>query len=1454
MRSEIYENTLDSSLVGHAYHKIIRNKNGKITGYQLLSANKKFFELFKTKKEDIINQDITILIPKLKVYYDKWVGTKSKGNRNIFEEYSDINNSWYQVEVVLDGDFFSIFVVDISHNKKNIEEFENFFSVNLDLLCIADTNGNFLKINNEWTNVLGYELDELEGKLFLDFVHPDDIKPTMEAIDRLKNNEKVINFVNRYRCKNGDYKYIEWRSHPHSKKNIIYAAARDITAKIVAEENLKKVLETQNILLNNVNTQIWYLASPYEYGAVNKSYAEFHGLEVEDMAFKNIYEVFKDKKEAEAKIEENRKIFFRKQAEVFEVYTKNFKGEHKYLSMSILPKIKERGNIEYVVCSAEDITEIKEKKEILKEAQNIGNIGHWEYNIAKKSFYWSKQTYKIYEQNSESFHPTMQKIFELHPKEERKKIINQLRALLKEKKETSLETKIITPSGRTKYIIQKSKMNYMNGEPSLIIGTVLDITELKKTELKLKSSETNFRTFFETMEDMLIISDRNGRIFYSNSSVLNKLGYSKDELEKLYIYSLHPKHMIGTAKKYFEFINNENRHNCQLPLEKKDGNLIHAETKIWIGQWNNNECVFSIIKDLSKEKEALDKFNKIFQENPALMVISSFPEREYLVANTSFYQKMGYGSSEILGKKTTELNFFVNKEHPIKIIEALVSKGKIKNLEVQLKTKFGETITGLYSGVVIKTHNKNLFLSVLVDITKQKRAERELILAKNVAEKVSKAKSEFLANMSHEIRTPMNAIIGLSKYALQETLSEEQRDIINKIYNSSQMLLSIINDILDYSKIEAGKLKLDIHSFNMDDVLENIRILFSDKIEEKKLDIYFDYDYSTMYSLEGDSLRLSQILINLIGNAIKFTDKGYIKLRILVEEIEGTQIILNFETIDTGIGLNPQNKTKLFEAFSQGDTSTTRKFGGTGLGLVISSKLVKSMGGEIQVDSEEGKGSAFSFRIPLAIKSIDNNMIYGAFENKETNVLVINDNSINIVTLINILEKFGLNVTEVKDTKDALITMRKYKERNKFFDYIFFDWDAHSDNPEYINEMKNKINAVRKSIDFMQKESSIVLMVYNIKKETSKIFQIDAFLHKPLIATNVYDTLLKVKGEKEKHSFKHDKIFIPDLSGKNILLVEDNEINQSISKYFLKKTNANIDIASNGREAVDKTSEKKYDIILMDLQMPIMDGYEAAGLIRKFCPEIPIVALSAAVTEDDKINTTKAGMNGHLSKPIEEKILYEELHKWIGEVNSIENLDITGEKKSIIPEFLEGFDLQLGLKRSDYNESLYNRLLISFKKQLSEDFSNISLMIKEKNETSTRMVHTLKGLAGMVGAIDLEATASKINNIFKTNDIVSDELFVNFEHDLAVVKKSLNEIKEIEITYSSNDKKQKESFDLLVDKLNNNELIEDNLIYDSVEYIKKVAPNIDINALKEFINSYEFDKALLLLKYIIKIK
>lgn len=1449
MKSEIYNNFLDSSLFGYAYHKLIKNYKNEIIDYEFVFTNKKFMEITKSKDEKLIDKTVGNLFPELKVFYDKWLISLMKENKKlIFEEYAKKSDKWYKVEVLLEKNkYLALLIVDVSDTHEKMEELQNFFSVNLDLLCIADIDGKFLKLNKEWENVLGYPIEFLEQNTAFHFIHPDDATKTLKAISKLKRNEKILNFVNRYRTKKGDYRYIEWRSH--SKNNIIYAAARDITEKIDIDLKLQKVLEDQNILLNNINTQVWYLIDSENYGAVNKSHADFFGLGTEEMAFKNIHNIFKNIEEGEKIINANKAVFFEKTAKITELFLKNFRGEYRYLSLCQVPKIKKNGEIEYVVCSAEDITEIKEKKEKLKEAQQIGKLGHWEYNVSTKKLYWSEQLYEIYEKSLENFKPDLKNSLKIYLKKDRKIIVEKLKELLNEGREFYYENKIITSRGHLRYIIQKAKVIFIDNKPSIIIGTVSDVTELKKTELKLKSSEANFRTFFDTMEDMLVITNIKGKILHCNTSALNKFEYSMEELKNIYIFNLHPKETIDNAKSKFKNIAENKKHKCQLPIKTKSERVIPAETRMWSGQWNNEECIFSIIKDISKEKEALDKFNKIFQENPALMVISSFPERVYINANSSFYQKIGYSSDEFLGRSTTEIDLFVDKQNQMFIINALLNKGRIKNMELQLKTREGSIITGLYSGVLINSNNKNLFLSVLVDITKQKKAEKELMKAKEIAEIASKTKSEFLANMSHEIRTPMNAIIGLSKYILQDSLNEEQKDVLNKIYSSSQLLLGIIDDILDYSKIEAGKLKLDIHTFNIDEVLENIRILFSDKVEEKELDLYFEYDKFFPKFLKGDSLRLSQILINLVGNAIKFTEKGFIKLRITPVKKEKNLVVIKFEIIDTGIGINKNKQSKLFEAFSQGDTSTTRKFGGTGLGLVISNELVNSMGGKVEIESKEAKGSRFYFEIPFETSTKNKSAEkYNEFRAEETNCLIINEKYNEVINLKNILLKFGVNVVSVENTKDALIKIKNYKESNKYFNYVFFDWNTNNKDLTYRDKSKNKINAIIENIDFPHKQTYFILIVYNIKKELSDISHIDAYLHKPLTDLNVYNTMLKVKGKNEEKLF-NEEVYIPNLSGKNILLVEDNEINQSISKYFLKKTNAFVDIAVNGKEAVEKTKLIDYHIIFMDLQMPIMDGYEASRIIKSFFPKLPIIALSAAVTNYDTGYYKNTIMDGQLSKPINEKELYKLLAKWLKSAQMLE-IEIKEKKNlNIIPEYLEGFDLKLGLKRSDYNEVLYHRLLLSFKNQLLSQYNDLIIRVREeKSKDIIRAIHTLKGLAGTVGAVNLENSAKKINEVYKNSGIVHNDMVLNLESSLNTVKSSLEEIKEKEIVYESTNEEQKEAFYLLIDKLENNELIEDYILYNCIEYIKRNNKEIDIVSFKKYIDFYEFEKALLLIK------
>ncbi|MEA3513114.1 MAG: ATP-binding protein [Campylobacterota bacterium] len=509
--------------------------------------------------------------------------------------------------------------------------------------------------------------------------------------------------------------------------------------------------------------------------------------------------------------------------------------------------------------------------------------------------------------------------------------------------------------------------------------------------------------------------------------------------------------------------------------------------------------------ELEKQKE---KFEAIYNDSKDAIAILDM-KSNFLEVNPAYIEMTGFSKEELL--QTSCLNLTVQKdvEPSKKAMQEVLEVGYIKNFEKSCKVKGNKTIITNMSMSLL--HNPDRILISLRDVTKQKQLEKEIIEAKDKAEESTKAKSEFLANMSHEIRTPMNGIIGMTHLVSETKLDETQKKYIDTINQSSNALLNIINDILDFSKIEAGKLTIEKIDFNLEKVLNDVKNLVKFKADEKGLNFEIIYDNSINLNLHGDSLRISQVLINLINNAIKFTDHGYVKIYIEKEDNKFT-----FKIEDSGIGMSKEQQSKLFQSFSQADGSTTRKYGGTGLGLSISKQLVELMDGKIWCDSVENRGSTFSFSLVLP------------------------------------------------------------KSQNKIVD-----------------------------------EDIIEYTIDDIKI----------------------------------------------LQGSDILLTEDNHTNQEIVIGLLENSGINIDVANNGKEAVDMfTSNKdKYELILMDLQMPIMDGYEATKLIRKDNSDIPMVALTANAMKEDIEKTKLSGMQEHLNKPIEVEKLYETLLKYISKkVNSEE--------------------------------------------------------------------------------------------------------------------------------------------------------------------------------------------------------
>jgi len=743
--------------------------------------------------------------------------------------------------------------------------------------------------------------------------------------------------------------------------------------------------------------------------------------------------------------------------------------------------------------------------------------------------------------------------------------------------------------------------------------------------------------------------------------------------------------------------------------------------------------------------------------------IMTIDDRQVVVGfNPACEAMWGYSADEVLGQEMTMLIPEYARENHLDNVHRFrdAEKGGIYMEDRGLKlfglTKSGDVFPAEVGISKNDVDGETFYSAFIKDITERVKTEAEIIEAKKAADAANQAKGDFLANMSHEIRTPMNAIMGLSDLCLRTELSPKQHDYLDKIHSSAEALLGIINDILDFSKIEAGKLDMESLPFEIDRVLDNLATVVTVKTREKGLELLFSRAPNVPPVLVGDALRLGQIMVNLVNNAVKFTETGEIVVTIEVTDSRDDEVTLKFSVRDTGIGMNEEQQGRLFKSFSQADTSTTRKYGGTGLGLAISKQLVELMGGEIHVESEPDVGSNFIFTAKLGIsEEQDGRSHIPITDLQHMQALVVDDNATSREILTTYLESFTFDVTVAEDAENAVQLL---EEGQVVPDLIVMDW---------LMPGMNGLEAAQKIKQDLKlpKDPHIIIVTAfgtsGLADRPGANF-VNKLLAKPVSPSHLFDAVMDAFGQNvAKTGMKHlsgrqaEMEALKPIQGASLLVVEDNEINQQVARELLQQALFRVDIANHGREAIDMVSKHQYDCVLMDVQMPVMDGFTATRELRKDerYKNMPILAMTANATHEDRQRCEEAGMNDHIAKPIIPKVLFETLLKWVEhKERDVPDAPTDDNEDAVSLELpdLAGVDTTAGLARVGGNIRSYLKLLDKFAENQADTISEIRSAFDDgNNELSVRLAHTLKGVGGAIGATTLQEAAAKLETRLK---------------------------------------------------------------------------------------------------------
>jgi PAS domain S-box-containing protein len=896
------------------------------------------------------------------------------------------------------------------------------------------------------------------------------------------------------------------------------------------------------------------------------------------------------------------------------------------------------------------------------------------------------------------------------------------------------------------------------------------------------AAEERSRLILGSVNEGIAGIDLNGLMTFINPAGAAFLGYDVEELVGKPTHALiHYAHSDGSplpieqCPMYMTAHDGQPRGVTDEVLWRKDGTNFPVEyTATPILQ--NEVVVGSVIafRDITARR-AVEKrlqFTQYAVDNAADIVFWIRPTDgaiEY--ANEAACRILGFTREQLLTMHISDINPEVDAERLAAMMLALKQQ-RVITRENKHTTKDGHTIDVEVTTYLADFQDRQLMVTNVKDITERKWAEAEIRHARDVAEAATRTKSDFLANMSHEIRTPMNAIIGLTYLALKTELTRKQSDYLTKIKSAAQALLGIINDILDFSKIEAGKLDIEKIDFRLEDVLDNLSSIVSQKAQEKNLEFLISAQHDLPSNLIGDPLRLGQVLINLVNNAVKFTEHGEVLVSVSLEERDTAQAKLKFSVRDSGIGMTPEQSARLFQAFSQADSSTTRKYGGTGLGLSISKRLVELMGGTIWVESEPGVGSTFSFTSTFGIGEAVEHRKRFIPDLAGIRTLVVDDNAQAREILTENLRVFALRAETASSGEDAIRELVSSDAKDPF-DLVLMDWHM----PGMDGLEASRIIKRGDRLQHVPKIAMVTAFGRDDVRAQAEDIGIDNYLLKPITPSMLYDTLMDLFGQVNEeataaHPSRQDT-HAHDAAGIRVLLVEDNEMNQQVATELLESAGAVVTIANNGKESVKILTEGQqpppFDVVFMDLQMPEMDGITATKLIRadSRLKTLPIIAMTAHALVEERERCLEAGMNDHITKPIDPDVLFATLSRWVKpRAAKPEAASVPKQPKvtdDLVIPTIAGIDTDGGLKRVAGNKKLYRDLLSQFVDKQANAAQEISEALAQSDpKLAERLAHTAKGVAGNLGITDVQVAAAAIEKAIRENDPSVKSLLADF--------------------------------------------------------------------------------------------